>query len=48
MDTLSQLDEDEGYVDDDNPEPKENDSNSLLANATNHHGSIPASDICKV
>jgi hypothetical protein len=50
MDTSSQLDEDEAYADDDNPEPepKENDSDTLLANATNHHGSIPASDICKV
>jgi hypothetical protein len=50
MDTSSQQDEDEAYADDDNPEPEsiENDSNTLLANATNCHGSIPASDIHKV
>jgi hypothetical protein len=50
MDTLSQQDEDEAHADDDNPGPeaKDSDSTSLLKNATNRHGSIPASDICKV
>jgi hypothetical protein len=50
VDTLSQQDIDEGHADDAIPEPesKENDTNSLLANAISRHVSIPISDICKV